>query len=157
MKEIRISLAASENEIEEARKLFREYATGLGFSLHFQGFDEEIAGLPGEYSAPGGCILLARSLTMTAGCVALRRIDDETCEMKRMFVREEFRNRGIGRLLAEAVIREAKDMGYGRMRLDTLASMVPALTLYRSLGFHDIGPYRFNPMADATFMELSLR
>ncbi len=157
MNEFTISRAASENEIEEARDLFGAYANGLGFSLHFQGFDEEIAGLPGEYSAPGGCILLARSGAVAAGCVALRRIDGETCEMKRMFVREEFRNRGIGRLLAEAIIREAKDMGYGKMRLDTLASMMPALTLYRSLGLHEIGPYRFNPIAGATFMELSLR
>lgn len=157
MGDISIIRAITARQVDEARELFREYAGGLGFRLHFQGFNDEIAGLPGEYRAPGGCILLARSGSRTAGCVALRQIDAETCEMKRMFVRSQFRNKGIGRLLAERIIREARDMGYARIRLDTVASMVPAIALYRSLGFHEIGAYRFNPIPGATFMELSLR
>ncbi len=137
----------------EPRALFLEYAAGLGVDLSFQNFDEEIANLPGDYEV----ILLARDGDELAGCVALRRLEADCCEMKRLYIRQKFRGRGAGRALAERIIGEARSRGYARMRLDSLPSMTEAISLYRSLGFADIAPYRRNPIAHSVFMELQLR
>ena len=148
---------ASESDLREARALFIEYASSLRFDLSFQGFDEEIARLPGEYSQPDGCILLAYEDSNVAGCVALRKLADGVCEMKRMYVRPTFRGKGIGRALALEVIQIARTSGYERMRLDTMPSMREATELYRRLGFRKIEVYRYNPLEGALFMELLLR
>jgi ribosomal protein S18 acetylase RimI-like enzyme len=143
-------------DIEAIRSLFREYAAWLSIDLSFQNFEDELAALPGDYAPPSGCILLARIDAEPAGCVALRKIDDETCEMKRLWVRRSCAGRKLGRRLAEAVIAEASRMGYQRMRLDTMPLMTEAIALYRSLGFHEIPAYRFNPVPGTLFLELEL-
>ena len=153
---LRLREAGSEEDIDSARRLFREYADSLGFGLDFQNFTEELAGLPGEYARPDGCIILAEEGAETAGCAALRKLSKEICEMKRMFVRPGSRGKGLGRKLAEAIISEAKKIGYKRMRLDTVASLKEANALYKSLGFQEIGPYRHNPLKGAVFLEKTL-
>jgi putative acetyltransferase len=153
---MRITKARSESDLREVANLFLEYASSLGFDLSFQKFDEEMATLPGEYSAPEGCILLALEDGAVAGCVAMRKIIEDICEMKRLYVRPEFRRRRIGRALALAIVEEARETGYKRMRLDTVPSMVEAIALYRSLGFKTMEPYRYNPIEGALFMELVL-
>ena len=148
---------ASESwEIQAARKLFQEYAASLESSLCFQGFDEELEGLPGKYAPPAGRLLLAFQGQAVAGCVALRPLEQGTCEMKRLFVRPAYRKSGVGRLLTERIIQEARESGYRRMRLDSLPHMKPALQLYRQLGFQPIAPYTTNPIAGAVFLELQL-
>ncbi len=148
--------AESGEHLEQVRTLFREYASTLGIDLCFQDFDEELAGLPGEYSPPAGCLLLSLAANDPAGCVAMRRWSEGIGEMKRLYVRTAFRNKGVGRSLAQAVIAEARQRGYGRMRLDTLPSMKEAIALYRSLQFREIAPYRPNPIEGALFMERDL-
>ncbi len=138
--------------MDEPRELFLEYAISLGIDLSFQSFDEEISNLPGDYEL----ILLARENHELAGCVALRPLAKSICEMKRLYVRAKYRGRNIGRALAERIIAEARSRGYSRMRLDTLPSMHEAIPLYRSLGFVEIAPYRFNPVGGTKFMELVL-
>jgi len=142
--------------MESVRRLLLEYADFLGFDLGFQGFREELAGLPGEYAPPDGCLLLATRGREPVGCVALRRIDGQICEMKRLYVCPAFRGLGVGRILAEAIIREARRIGYHRMRLDTVPALREAISLYRSLGFEEIEPYRYNPIEGASFWELVL-
>jgi GNAT superfamily N-acetyltransferase len=142
--------------LEQARALFREYADSLPVDLSFQGFAEELAGLPGEYAAPHGTLLLGLVGGAAAGCVAVRRWNDTACEMKRLFVRDAFKGHGRGRLLAQHAIDWARRAGYERMLLDTLPSMAEAQRLYESLGFRDAPPYRFNPVAGTRYMELRL-
>jgi GNAT superfamily N-acetyltransferase len=143
-------------QIEEVRRLLREYEASLNVSLCFQGFEKELAELPGDYAPPGGRLLLACDGNQPAGCVALRGLDAETCEMKRLYLRPEFRGQGAGRRLARALIQEARTLGYKRMRLDTLAAMQEARALYESLGFKRIEPYYHNPHPGTEFMELEL-
>jgi ribosomal protein S18 acetylase RimI-like enzyme len=138
------------------RRLFVQYAKDIGVDLCFQGFEQELAELPGRYAPPDGRLLLAVEKRRPAGCVALRKIGNNVCEMKRLYVRPAFRGNGLGRELANAVIAAAREIGYRRMRLDTLASMKPAIALYESLGFKQVAPYCHNPNADAVFMELKL-
>ena len=152
---IQISTANAAEDLPEVRKLFLEYQSALGISLCFQNFDAELAALPGDYAPPDGCLLLARYQEEIAGCIALRELSDGICEMKRLYVRPEYRGAKIGKALAEAVIENARRIGYGCMRLDTLPHLEAALSLYKSLGFHEIPPYHDYPMR-AVFMELAL-
>lgn len=157
---LQISIASSPIELDAARSLFREYAESLGFSLCFQGFDEELATLPGKYAPPMGRILLATIAGNLAGCVAIRPLpgdhDESLCEMKRLFVRPEFRKFGVGRALAVAIIDAARQISYRAMRLDTLSTMTAAIALYESLGFRRISPYYANPIETAVYFELAL-
>lgn len=154
--EAAIRTAAAE-DLGLLRILFREYARSLGFDLCFQGLDEEMTRLPGRYASPSGRLLLATVGGEAAGCVALKGLADGVCEMKRLYVRGRHRGLGVGRLLAERVIAEAREVGYHAVRLDTVPSvMAGAVALYRSLGFVEIPPYCFNPVPGASFMELVL-
>jgi ribosomal protein S18 acetylase RimI-like enzyme len=151
-----IRLAESAEDLETVRALFREYEQSLGISLCFQGFAEELAGLPGAYGPPSGRLLLAWHDKAPAGCVALRPADPGGCEMKRLYVRPEFRGLRVGRSLVERLLSEARALGYSRMRLDTLPAMAEAQTLYRSLGFVDIEPYYASPVAGTRYLGLDL-
>jgi GNAT superfamily N-acetyltransferase len=145
------------SEIALVRDLFLEYANSLGFSLCFQGFDTELAGLPGDYAPPEGRLLLAEYDGRLAGCGALHKLKPGICEMKRLYLRPEFRGKGLGRKLAERLIGEAHSIGYHTMRLDTVEPLMKdAVALYSSLGFRQIAPYRENPIAGAMYMELAL-
>jgi putative acetyltransferase len=163
--------ASSPAQIAQARELFLEYAQSLGFSLGFQNFDHELADLPSDYATPDGRLLLAEFEGQLAGCVALHKLvakDDanagsrvlvgsEVCEMKRLYLRPQFRGKGLGRALADRIISEARAVGYKRMRLDTVEPvMKDAVEMYRRLGFYEIAPYCNNPMSGALYMELAL-
>ena len=156
MKSAVLRRAASEAEIETVRTLFREYEKSLGISLCFQNFAEEVAGLPGDYAPPDGRLLIAFVGRRPAGCVALRRIGEGVAEMKRLYVRLRFRGMKLGRQLTEAVLEEARSIGYRAVRLDTLPSMREAQTLYLSMGFTDIPPYNDHPVEGTRFMEKRL-
>jgi GNAT superfamily N-acetyltransferase len=150
-------LAVETNEgFERIRELFVTYADSLGFDLGFQDFEQELADLAEYYAPPDGCLLLATSKGQPAGCVALKKFGEDVCEMKRLYVKPEFRSLGIGRALAEAIIERARKSGYTRMRLDMVLPRDAARSLYLSMGFEDIEPYRYNPMEGAVFMELKL-
>ena len=138
------------------RPLFLEYAESLSFDLCFQGFDEELASLPGAYAPPSGALFLARVAGEPAGCAALRRIDASAGELKRLYVRPGQRGVGLGRRLTETAIEVAGELGYPRLRLDTTPEMAAAHELYRSLGFHEIEPYRENPVSGTRYFELTL-
>jgi putative acetyltransferase len=153
---LEIIQAKTPAQIEDARRLFREYAASLGIDLCFQGFDAELAGLPGAYAPPRGRLLLAGDGQQLLGCVALRPQEGNACEMKRLYVRNEARGRGVGLALAQVVIGEARALGYDHMRLDTLPTMADAIRLYRALGFHDIPAYYRNPIEGALYLELAL-
>jgi putative acetyltransferase len=149
--------ATRPEHIEQVRALFLEYGESLGFSLCFQSFDEELKNLPGAYAPPSGRLLLARSADHAAGCIALRKLDTGICEMKRLYVGPDYRGLGLGRMLVERLIAEARAIGYERMRLDTIASaMKDAIALYRRMGFHEIAPYSSIPIESALWMELLL-
>ena len=136
--------------------LFGEYAALVAEALCFQNFDAELAALPGEYAPPGGVLLIARDGDAPAGCVALRRLDAGTGEMKRMYVREAYRGSGLGRRLAVAVIEEARKRRYARVLLDTLPKLAPAIALYRDLGFRETAPYLASPTPGALCFALTL-
>jgi ribosomal protein S18 acetylase RimI-like enzyme len=146
----------SPEEMEAARNLILEYSRCLDFKLDFQNFEEEMSNFPGDYSEPEGTILLAVSDGEYAGCVALRQIDKYTCEMKRLYVKEDFRSRYIGLMLSQKLILEAKAKAYQKMKLDTAPAMTAAIGLYTSLGFRETEPYRLNPIKGAKFFELDL-
>jgi putative acetyltransferase len=149
--------ASTAAQIEDARKLFREYEAWLGIDLCFQSFEKELAELPGKYAPPTGCLLLAVENEQVLGCIALRQIDNEICEMKRLFVRSEAQGRGLGKDLIKELIKRAQAIGYRRMRLDTIASkMEKAVAIYRSFGFREMPAYYNSPITDTVFMELDL-
>ena len=152
-------VAAHEPEfIPTVRELFLEYASSLGFSLCFQSFDEELASRPGKYAPPRGRLLLVKCDERMAGCVALRPLEEGICEMKRLYVRPEFRGRGLGRLLVDRVLAEARAIGYSRIRLDTVEPVMgAAVAMYRSLGFQEIPPYGPHPVPGTLWLELDLR
>jgi putative acetyltransferase len=149
--------AESPAQVAQARELFLEYAQSLGVDLCFQNFEQELAGLPGHYAPPEGRLLLAEYDGQLAGCVALHPWEPGVCEMKRLYLRPSFRGKGLGRVIAEEIIAEARSIGYRSMRLDTIEPiMKDAVKMYRKLGFREIAPYRPNPIAGATCMELQL-
>jgi ribosomal protein S18 acetylase RimI-like enzyme len=154
---IKFNFAETKEHLVIVQELFLEYATSLGFSLCFQDFDKELAELPGEYVLPDGCLILAMDETNAVGCVALRKIDNDICEMKRLYVKPSSRGEGVGRKLVKAIIEEAEKIGYTYMRLDTVPAMKEAIALYRSMGFYKVEPYRENPIEGALCMELNLK
>lgn len=157
MSAVKIRQAESQDDMTAAREIFREYEAWLGLDLCFQGFEEELKNLPGKYAPPSGRLYFAEVDGKLAGCIAFRKLEDGICEMKRLFVREEFRGLQIGRLLIERSMNDAREIGYERMRLDTFPpKMGKAVRLYESYGFHGIPPYYDNPNEGVLFMELQL-
>jgi len=153
----KITVASTPEQIETIRALFREYEASLETDLCFQGFERELAELPGDYAPPRGTLLLASVDGETAGCIALRAFDGDRCEMKRLYVRPAFRGTGLGGALARRIIDDAARMGYRAIRLDTLPSMQTAIAMYRALGFAEIPAYRYNPIPGALYFEKSLQ
>jgi putative acetyltransferase len=151
-----IAAARSDRDLATVRELFQEYADSLDFDLEFQDFQRELDDLPGEYAEPRGCLFLGFENGNAAGCVALREFGDDVAELKRLYVRPQFRGSGLGRLLTQRIIDEAWARGYVRILLDTVPSMTAAIALYGSLGFKPIAPYRYNPIDGALFMALEL-
>jgi GNAT superfamily N-acetyltransferase len=148
--------AARPTDLPTVRALLREYAASLPFDLDFQGFDDELAMLPGAYAPPRGALLVARADTEIVGCVGVRALDEDTCEMKRLYVLSSQRGTGLGRRLAEASITEARRLGYRTMRLDTVPGMEAAQAIYGRLGFRDAEPYTANPVPGTRFLQLDL-
>lgn len=148
---------AETSDFKAVRDLFQEYESQLGFDLGFQHFDQELANLPGGYARPGGCLLMAEFRDLPAGCVGVRAFSGSICEMKRLYVRPDFRGMGLGRQLAARAVDEARAMGYTAMRLDTIDSMAAARGLYASLGFKGIPAYRHNPIKGVEYLELDLK
>jgi len=153
---IRIIRAQSPDQVDEVRRLFREYERFLGVDLCFQSFEEELAGLPGQYGPPDGVLLMAMDGRQVAGCVALRKLEDGVCEMKRLYLSPQYRRRGLGRLLAERILNEAAALGYRVMRLDTLDKLKEAMGLYEAMGFRRREPYYGNPLPGVVYWELDL-
>ena len=155
-KNIQFDCIWKDEYLEDVRKLLLEYAQSLNTDLSFQDFSKEFETLPGKYSYPEGALILALVDNELAGCIALRKLSEETCEMKRLFVREPFQGFGIGKELVNRIIEEGRKLGYSYMRLDTLPTMVKAQVMYVSLGFYDIDPYVYNPIEGTRYMELKL-
>ena len=153
---LKIREVNSETLIERAYDIFKEYSNYLNIDLEFQDFEQELNNLPGDYKPPHGCILLTFYNNALAACVALRKFEDKICEMKRLYVKREFRGRGFGKSLAKTIIDKAIKIGYKSMRLDTLPFMKEAISLYKSLGFKEMKPYRYNLFKGAKFFELEL-
>jgi len=152
-----IKKASSENDIQIAQQLLREYGELRCYDIALGDYEKEIASLPGEYAEPNGCFLLAFHEDVPAGCVALRRRSEKVSEMKRLYVKPDYRGKGLGRALVDELIKEAREKGYHLMRLDTHPWMKEAEELYKSVGFYEIEPYRFNPIEGVKFFELDLR
>lgn len=146
--------AHTPDQVRIIRDLFREYEHFLQVDLCFQHFEEELAGLPGKYVSPEGALLLAMSRGKAAGCVAVRPLKADICEMKRLYVRPAYLRQGLGRKLASTAIERANTAGYTRMRLDTLKSLQPAISLYTSLGFKPCPAYYANPLPGVVYLEL---
>lgn len=157
---VELSVPQSPNELAAASMIFKEYGDSLGIDLSFQGFEHELAHLPGLYAAPRGTLLLAWVEGQLAGCCALRPIDEvdvaNAAEMKRLYVRPAFRRFGLGRLLAEAVLNAARQMGYSSVLLDTLDDMEAARALYEELGFVEVPPYYHSPIAGSHYLRVDL-
>jgi ribosomal protein S18 acetylase RimI-like enzyme len=157
VKNLVLAQAESEAQIFQARELFLEYAQSLGFSLCFQSFDQELATLSGHYAPPDGRLFLAEYEKRLAGCVALHKLEAGICEMKRLYLRPQFRGMKLGRVLVDRIIAEARLIGYQSMRLDTVEPvMKDAVAMYRKIGFREIPPYCSNPIAGALYMEITL-
>ena len=152
-----ITVQYTKDTIAEIKQLFTEYSHSLGVDLNFQNFETEFNTLPGKYVPPTGALIFALVDGKAAGCVALRKMDEDICEMKRLYVRNDYRGLGIGNELIFMIIREARKLNYSYMRLDTLPTMKKAQELYKSYGFYDIEPYVYNPIIGARFLELNLR
>ena len=153
---LKIVQAKSASELNKIRELFKEYTDSLGFDLAFQNFEQEFAELPGKYTEPEGRLLLAIYNEQVAGCVSLRKFENNICEMKRLYVRPEFQRKGVGKELTKNIIDISREIGYQYMRLDTVPNMIEAIALYYSLGFYKIKPYRFNPIKGTLYFELKL-
>lgn len=154
--DIEFRAVIGQDKLEEVKQLFLEYVQSLKIDLAFQDFETELKTLPGKYGPPDGALILSSVEGKASGCIALRKISDDVCEMKRLYVRDQYRGVGIGRKLIARIIQEALKHNYRYMRLDTLSIMETALNLYQSFGFYDIEPYIYNPIAGARFMELKL-
>ncbi len=155
--DVNIVQAESASQIDDARTIFREYEAWIDLDLCFQGFEAELAALPGKYAIPDGRLLLAYVDDRLAGCIAMRKLDDRICEMKRLFVRNDFRGLRIGISLIERLIADAREIGYAKMWLDTFPpKMGKAVSLYETHGFVEIPPYSENPHSEVLFMELTL-
>lgn len=152
-----ITAQYTQGMIEEIKQLFIEYSQSLGVDLDFQNFETELNTLPGKYVPPAGALILALVDGRAAGCIALRKVDDDICEMKRLYVRNDYRGLGIGNKLISMIIEEASKLNYSYMRLDTLPTMRKAQELYKSYGFYDIEPYVYNPVIGTKFLELNLK
>jgi putative acetyltransferase len=153
---INFGYAQSGADIDQIRLLFREYEKAIGVDLCFQNFEKELVELPGQYAPPDGCLILVRVENQIAGCAALRCFEANVCEMKRLYLRPQFRKLGLGRQMAMMILDEAIKRGYKKMRLDTLPSMTEAIALYKSMGFEQIDSYRYNPLEGAIYMEKQL-
>ncbi len=153
---IPIANLTAADDLDALRAMLREYEAEIGVDLCFQSFAAELASLPGDYAPPRGRLLLAYANGALAGCVALKPVDEATCEMKRLYVRPAHRASGLGRDLVTRVIAEARALGFREMRLDTLPSMQPAQRMYERFGFRDIPPYRPNPVPGTRYMGLAL-
>lgn len=154
--QITIEIARSPEQFDEGHRLFTEYANFLGVDLEFQGFSQEVMSLPSMYGPPSGCLLLAKLGSSYIGAVGLRQLEPEVAEMKRMYVSPKHHGNGVGKVLIEAFISQAKALGYNIIKLDTAESMSNALALYRKFGFVETTPYRYSPFPDAIFLELTV-
>lgn len=153
---VRIADAVTDDFVDEAKALVVEYAESLDYELCFQGFADEMSEFPGDYGPPSGFMLLALVDEAPGGCIGIRRVDDDTCEMKRLYVKKEHRGLKVGRSLAEAAMERARQIGYKKMRLDVIENMKAAVSLYRSLGFESTVAYHHNPIEGALYLELDL-
>jgi putative acetyltransferase len=153
---MQIISAESAAQLSIIRTIFREYEQFLNVDLCFQGFEEELANLPGKYAPPSGALFLAVEDNSVAGCVAVRGLESDICEMKRLYTRPSYRSKGLGRQLAQKIILQAQELGYELMRLDTLEILTEAMSLYQSLGFKKTGAYYHNPLENVIYWELPL-